>query len=287
VTTYSQLLNNTQKELSIITEEAQLESELLLEYSFNITKAALISMLNDEVLDNEALLKLASFVSKRKTGMPLAYVLENWFFRGHKYTVKPGVLVPRPETELLIEQTEKLILNNKLADITILEVGFGSGIISIELALAFPEAQIYAWDISDKAFSVAQENVKAFQVKNVTLIKKDFFSDIATVKKILSNSKNSLLVSNPPYIPTIDIGTLDSVVKDHEPTTALDGGTDGLDFYRRILCEFANTSFLNIFLEIGVNQKPDLVDLLEKYNLKNYFFYTDLANIPRVLEINK
>jgi release factor glutamine methyltransferase len=177
---------------------------------------------------------LQSLAARRATREPLQHVLGTAAFCDLELTVNRHVLVPRPETELLAEQATQFLstLNSPPPLSTILDLGTGSGCLAIQLAHAFPRNRVVAVDVSPEALAVARENaVHAGVAERVEFLHGDLFGPLPAGRKF------TLIVSNPPYIPSDEIATLSPEVREHDPRLALDGGADGLDFYRRIAAE--------------------------------------------------
>lgn len=210
--------------------------------------------------------------NKRIKGEPITKIFGKTNFYGYEFKVTKDVLSPRMETEILVEQVLKYAKDK----MNILDLCTGSGIIAISIAKNV-NANVVATDISDKALLVAQENAQNNQVKVV-------FKNSNMFENLKKGKKFDIIVSNPPYIPSQDISKLDKEVKDYDPKIALDGGEDGLDFYRKIIKESVN--FLSdkgmIFFEIGINQKKPIVKMLEK-NFDNIKVVKDYNRIDRVV----
>ncbi len=215
----------------------------------------------------------------------MAYALGQWEFRESVYKVGPGVLIPRPETELLIESAMDFLEQHQWEDSGFIgiELGTGSGIISIELAKKYPKTAFYSWEKSKTAYRYASINKTHHRTENLTLHLGNFFHQKSLWEPLFHTGKPVLFLSNPPYIPTEDIKHLDAHVKNFEPKTALDGGKSGLVFYKKIvqqLCEFENTGFV---MEIGIHQEQLLRSVLEKKGVKDFKFEMDFQGIPRIL----
>jgi len=203
-----------------------------------------------------------SMIQRRAKREPLQYILGTTSFCGFEIAVDRNVLIPRPETELLAERAWKQLLSKEeTPPVTALDFGTGSGCLAIALAAKAPEAQIHALDFSNTALELAEKNATANHVK-VEFHSGDGFAALAT------GTKFNLIVSNPPYIPTAEIATLQPEVRDFEPRMALDGGEDGLDFYRRLAVEAK--AFLKpagrIMLEFGDGQGEALRALFSEQN---------------------
>ncbi|MFA5879522.1 MAG: peptide chain release factor N(5)-glutamine methyltransferase [Candidatus Margulisiibacteriota bacterium] len=276
-------------------EDAAKESELLLLAAFKINKNHFLANLNLklELKKHKIELRLfQEFLNKRiKKQMPIQYIIGTTEFRNNTYQVKPKVLIPRPETEILVEHAEQKITTDNSNSSVILELGSGTGVISIELALLFPAIPVFSWDISKKAYLCARLNAKNLNAVNVKLLHHNFFND-PLVLELFKSHDHIYLVSNPPYIERKEIATLEPKIKNFEPKKALDGGKSGLQYYKKIFDYLKHLKKLNLknkkislFLEIGINQDLVIEKLLQKHQLKNYTFYQDFNEIKRVLYI--
>jgi len=211
-------------------------------------------------------------LKKRKNNIPLQYILEKAYFMGLEFKVNENVLIPQPDTEILVEQ----VLNNVTGKEKIIDLCTGSGCIAISLKKNLEDCTITASDISDKALEVAQNNAELNNVK-IILKKSNLFENIV--------EKFDIIVSNPPYIATDTIPTLSKEVQ-NEPVLALDGGVDGLDFYRKII--ELSRDYLNnngkIFLEIGYDQADEVKKLFEENKYKNIEVIKDYGGNDRVVK---
>lgn len=219
-------------------------------------------------------------VKRRLRFEPLQYILGKTEFYSLNFNVTPDVLIPRQETEILVDIVLEHIKSKNLKQPSILEIGTGSGCISVAIA-ANTECLIDAIDISIEALKIADENGSLNNIiDKINFIEKDFLSSVD------SFNSYDVVVSNPPYIAAEDIPDLNEEVKNYEPISALSDSKDGLTFYKRIF-ELALSTENNaaIFLEIGDGKKDAIVTLLESYKIVNYSIHNDLINIPRVLII--
>lgn len=231
----------------------------------------------DSLCDDECEL-FFSFVQRRETGEPLQYIIGQWEFMGLPLFTDPRALIPRPETELLVEEALAFIAA-KIADkknpARVLDLCTGSGCIAIAIA-CLSDAKITAADISDDALSLAKKNACKLKITNeqIIFVKSDLLDDIC--------GEFDVIISNPPYILSGDMKTLSPTVRDHEPSLALDGGVDGLDFYRRLIPQAKKALCKGgaLFLEIGPVAVTDLMANagFEKINLQR-----DYAEIPRIV----
>ncbi|MCM8800476.1 MAG: peptide chain release factor N(5)-glutamine methyltransferase [Candidatus Omnitrophica bacterium] len=226
---------------------------------------------------------LAAILKRRMYGQPIQYILGKTEFMGLEFKLTPYVFIPRQETEILVETALNYLKRIKNKEIRILDLGTGSGCIGISLAKFFPQAEIDATDISDEALKVAKENAILNNVE-IDFIRADLFnSDCLRFKRY------RLIVSNPPYIATKEIDTLASEIK-YEPRIALDGGKDGLDFYRRIIKDASDyleeDSFL--IMEMGFNQRPAIEAIFNGLkDIEVIKIVKDYNNIERVIVAKK
>lgn len=217
-------------------------------------------------------------IEKRESRYPLAYITGNKEFFSLDIRVAEGVLIPRPETEHLVEECLKRV---KKQSPVIADVGIGSGAISIALAVNIPTANIYATEISFAAMQVAKINIENHQLaERVCIVKGDLLDPLIELKL-----QFDMIVSNPPYIPTSDIEDLEPEVRLYEPIEALDGGEDGLDVYRRLFPQaiglLRNDGFVGV--EIGVGQADSVRQIAKDAGYQKIQIIRDLAGIERVV----
>ena len=260
------------------------EAEYILCEVFGLTATQLLTQMREPVGPANSKTKCDQLLKSRLTGIPIDYLLGYAYFNERSYFIKEGVFIPRPETEWLVKKAAKLVADKQLlpADLTILECGFGSGIISIELAILFPESEIHSWDVNPIALDVATLNCKKHGVTNLRLHQGDFFEGSAIINSVIQKNKPFLVVSNPPYIDVNESAHLQQQVQDFEPDTALYGGDKGIDYYVRFLKLFKEASFLGCF-EIGIDQKAPLIDVLESLGYDQFGFEKDFQGIDRIL----
>ena len=230
------------------------EKEILLSSILSCSRSALYSQ--EWSLNAAQAKKLSEALFLRSQGVPLQYILGEVEFFGLVFQVDSRVLIPRPETEILVE----MVLKSAAGQMKILDIGTGSGCIAVSLAKFLPEAQIDALDVSFEALSLAKENALINSAdKNINFLQSDLFS-VFKKNNVNNRLRNyDIIISNPPYVRSGDINGLQKELA-YEPRMALDGGADGLDFYRRVIAEAGN--FLNkeglLFLEIGFSQGEDI-----------------------------
>jgi len=281
--TLRQAITNAAAELAAnphLSEHAHRDAELLLLHTLQIPRVTLIAYPDRDLSpDQHALYQIA--ISRRLQLEPIQYITGEQEFYGLRLHVSPAVLIPRPETEHLVEAVLALLPAKqplKLADI-----GTGSGAIAIALAVHLPLAQITALDLSTEALAVATSNAREHNVAN----RIDFFeSDLLAAVDNRTETFDAL-VSNPPYIPESDRATLHPQVREHEPATALFAGETGLDIYRRLVPQAFSALKPNglLALEIGHGQREHLTQLLAGWN--DVSFVNDLQQIPRVVLARK
>ncbi|MFC1480793.1 peptide chain release factor N(5)-glutamine methyltransferase [Candidatus Neomarinimicrobiota bacterium] len=223
-------------------------------------------------------LELAAFkqlVIRRTNGEPFQHIIGKGPFFGRDFKVTPDVLIPRPETELLIER-----LQMGSAPATILDIGTGSGCIAITAGLLFPDAQVSAFDISEKALEIAKENANLLGAGNVTFKELDFLND-------LPSSDFDVVLCNPPYVSESELPELEPTVRDHEPTTALTDHSDGLTFYRR-LAQVGQKLLRpggRLIVEIGGPQQVKAIRVLFASLGGKLSIHRDLQGDERVIEV--
>lgn len=264
---------------SVGIESYQLDCELLL--GKVIEKDRLFMLLNRayEVSEFKAE-EYFGLIEKRKNKMPIKYMLGECEFMGMPFYVKEGVLIPRPDTEVLVESAVEEIKKNEFENIC--DVCCGSGIIGISIAKLVDNIIIKSCDISDIAYEVTKKNINRLSVGDrVEVFKSDLLECFMD-----NDQKFDMIVSNPPYIRPDVIETLMEDVKDYEPYEALYGGEDGLEFYRRITSQ--STQLLNeggvLIFEIGYDQKESVSDILKQNGFCEISCIKDLAGKDRVVK---
>lgn len=255
-------------------ESPHLEAEILLAHAAKTTRSELIIRPGKELSRRQHAF-YQEFISRRAKHEPTAYITGYQPFMGLDFFVDRSVLIPRPETELLVETALKQLT-------TILDLGTGSGCIAVTLAKLLPNANVVGVDSSPKALKVARKNAKRHQVANrCQFILGDLFQKLTT--KTPRHQEFNLIISNPPYIPTKEIETLQPEVRDWEPRQALDGGKDGLKYIRQLLSESSRhlKSHGLLIFEFGCGQADDIMNSAEKsYN--NITIIKDLSGHPRI-----
>ncbi|MBI60090.1 hypothetical protein CL657_02600 [bacterium] len=263
---------------SVFTDNVEFEVECLLKHYFKINSAGFTEHLRMKISYNQyqSCLELAK---RRMAHEPLDYILGNSEFMGRLYDVGSGVLIPRSETELLVQEAQCVIPQFFSSAFMGIEFGFGSGIISIELALTFSDSSWLSFDISDEPVKVATKNAQRYDITSIDWKHMDFFES----KSLWQDSDQLLfLVANPPYIPTKDLKLLHKSVKNHEPLIALDGGESGLVMYQNMFSLCQDNEFL-ICLECGINQSESIINFASEFGFRCLNKVFDYQQIPRVL----
>lgn len=255
-------------------ESPKLKARLLLQYVLDKPRQYIIVYDNKEI-DKQQQWQYFVNIEKLTKGVPLQHITHRQEFMKMDFFVDENVLIPRPDTEILVEEVIKIA--QKYNSPRILDLCTGSGAIAISLKKFVPNADITAVDISEKALEIAQKNAEKLEAK-INFVKSDLFDK-------LDNKKFDIIVSNPPYIRKDEIKKLSEEVQ-KEPKIALDGGEDGLDFYRIITEQAINYLKTGSFLcfEIGYNQKNDVIKIIEdEQNYKNTYCKKDLYGNDRII----
>lgn len=262
-------------------DTAYLDAEILMRHALGCKREELF-LLSNEILDQEKIDYFMNLIERRKKREPVAYITEKKEFFSREFIVSQEVMIPRPETETLVERVIDIIRLNNIKNM--LDIGTGSGIIAITLSLNFPELKICATDISDDALNVARKNAIMHGVESrIEFVKSDLFDGLDPEKKF------DLIVSNPPYIPSRDIPLLDPEIRDYEPRVAIDGGLDGLDVIRRIARDSHNYMQKGGFLvmEVGEGQGPSVLEILRGSNYSDCMIFKDLSGKERCIVSRK
>ena len=256
-----------------------LDSELILSKVLNKTREQILINFND-FINQKQLQKFNNYLSRRKKNEPMAYILGFKHFWKYKFLINNSVLIPRPETEIVIEESLKFIKYNKSKKI--LDIGTGSGCIVISLLKERPKCAATALDISKKAIKVAKTNAKLHHLGN----KIEFIN--IDIDKYKSN-KYDLIITNPPYIENITLNRLDDDVRFHEPKLALSGGFDGYREIKKVINKSKNLLKINgkLIIEIGDKQKSQSVMLLRKNGFYVNKISKDLSGKDRCIVSTK
>jgi release factor glutamine methyltransferase len=256
-------------------DRARRDAETLLLHLVGKNRAWLIAHLDEDFAGCTAI-RFASVLDRRHRGEPIQYIVGEAEFFGLPFKVTPDVLIPRPETEHLVEKAIELA--RLRAASRIVDVCTGSGAIAVALARALPAAEITATDLSDAALTIARENSQHNGAEaRIRFLQGDLFAPLA-------GEQFDLVVANPPYVPTIERESMAVEVRDHEPSLALFAGVDGLDIYRRLISAAPTVLVPGGFiaLEIGYGQARAAEELLAAAGFTQIEFMPDLQDIPRV-----
>jgi len=262
----------------------RLDAELLLAETLGLDRVGLYTHF-DQPLRQDELARFKKLILRRLRREPVAYILGRREFWSLPLHVTPDVLIPRPETETLVAEALKVLEPSEGKDLCFLEIGTGSGAISIALAKELPAAKGVATDLSARALAVAEENaLKSGVRERIRFLQGDLFQPLGRGEAF------DLILTNPPYIPRGEFPSLMPEVRDYEPRVALDGGEDGLDFFRRALP--AVGEYLRpgswFLAEMGAGQDRKILAIAEKnLGLDSFGFARDLSGINRVFKARK
>lgn len=256
-------------------ENSDFDARCLLEFVLNLNPTQYLLNRSEEV-DSVCAEKFLSLVERRSNGEPLQYILGKWEFMGLPFYVGEGVLIPRPETEMLVEYALDFLKDKKNS--VVIDLCSGSGCIAISVAKHLPNAKVYAVEKSGLAFPYLKKNIWLNCVFNVSAVHGDIFD-----RTLLSDIKLDLILSNPPYIRSPEIASLQSEVR-NEPSMALDGGEDGLIFYREIANGWLDRLGTGgaIAVECAEDQTEDIIRLFSE-KTKYAEAFNDLSGLPRMV----
>ena len=277
--TIKDIIINYSQKLEHISDTPRLDVEILLEKALGDVDSLYIRLnLNKEVTEEEFNL-FNTLIEDRLKGRPIAYIVGNREFMGLDFYVQEGVLIPRPDTEALVEEVIEICDGKE--GLNVLDIGTGSGAITVSLAKYLKNPKVKSFDISEIALEIGKKNAINNNVDDkIDFVKSDLFSAIKDM-----NIQFDVIVSNPPYIPKKEIETLHTQVKDYEPYNALEGGEDGLDFYRDITKQSIDYLKQNGVLayEVGHDQAQDVAKIMEDNGYTNIYTKKDLQGIDRVV----
>lgn len=282
VKTISQALSFGKEQLDAVNiESSYTDSLILLCYALGYSKTDILIHKND-LISEESLKAYLSLINQRKKHMPVKYLTGICEFMSLDFVVNQNVLIPRPDTEILVESVIERFKDSK--NIEILDLCCGSGCIGISLSYYIKDSFVTMADISDGALKIAKENIKKHSLENrINLKKLDVLSE-------LPEGKFDIIVSNPPYINEEDYENLEDDVKLHEPEIALVSRDDEYKFYKRIIDCYYNSLKDNgeMYLEMGYNQSEFLYEYAKKSGkYKDINIIKDLSGINRVLHLKK
>ena len=279
--TYSEMyisLRNRLRDAGI--EAAALEARLIAASAAGKSTEKLLRDMRYYATD-EVERRAEEMVQRRLAGEPVAYITGVWEFRGLPMEVSRDVLIPRVDTEVLAETAIKYLKDTGRLDARVLDLCSGTGCIGCAIAAELPRVRVVLSDVSPEAMEIRRRNVS----RNGLDGRISFLpADVMKLPPLMTGSFD-LVVSNPPYIPTVEIMTLDPSVRDYEPVWALDGGEDGLDFYRAILKNWHGVIRQGgeLMFEVGEDQAERVKDLMRMAGLREARSFPDTQNIQRVV----
>ena len=267
----------TSKLASANVQEVKIKSEILVQNHLKLSKADLY-LENIEISDKDikAMDKMFSELSKNK---PIQHIIGESYFYDNRFLTPPGVFIPRPETELLVDCAIDFLSKRKRS-LTVVDFCSGSGCVLLSVAKKFPNHKYIGVDISDIAIDVAQKNSQFLDLKNVQFIKDDIFNYLSP--------KADLIICNPPYLATNEIDTLEESVKNHDPIDALTDFKDGTSFYKHLIINFEKFIKKNgaMLLELPFSEvTKNIISFNTDFNNKKSVFYKDLEGKKRVIKI--
>ena len=269
-------------------DESKLIAEIIFSHVLNVDRMMLFTKYRDEIED-EKIEKIRYFIQKiGREKFPVQYLLNEQEFYGRKFCVDKGVLIPRQDTEVLVEKMIEILKNNILKNKNleknlkihpkILDIGVGSGIIGITAALEIKDSYVLGVDISEKALDTAEKNKELLKVSNIKFLKSNLFENVEF-------KQFDMIVSNPPYISLNEAGIMSDDTLLHEPSEALFAENDGLYFYYEI-CQKALdylADFGYLLFEIGYKQGKNVAEIMTSSGFKNVEVIKDLAGLDRVV----
>ncbi len=267
----------------------KLDAEVLLSHYLQVDRSFIFAHYSDD-LDDKRCEAYFEIIDIRAAGVPVPYITGTQEFMGISFKVNQNVLIPRPDTETLVEETIRIASEKKRflgGNIDILDLCCGSGAICVSLAYYLPKARLEGTDISKKALETARRNAADYGLAGrIKFVQGDLFGPVKT--GAFGKGRFDMIVSNPPYIKSEEVRRLQREIVEFEPLIALDGGTDGLDFYRRIVSEAPRHLKKEglLMLEIGFDQADDLRRIIEddgRYAAPEIM--KDLAGLDRVVKV--
>ena len=264
-------------------DNAAREAELIVSFCLGTDRAILYR--DNPLVSRDNTLKIEEYLKRRSNREPIQYIFGFTEFCGLKIRVGPGVLIPRPETEMLAGEAIRIIseFDVRMPDCNILDICTGSGCLALALAKEFPSAHICATDISENAMHYSITNAKLNKIANVIFLQGSLFEPVEKTPGF------DLIISNPPYIRHNDIDQLQPEIKNYEPVEALDGGEDGLSYYRTIIP--AAKAYLKrsgvLMFEIGLGQSHEIKEMAEHEGFTGISLLRDYAGIERIFIAGK
>lgn len=282
--TYSELyisVRNALRDAGV--EAANVEARLIVASASGKTTAKLLQDMRLYATDTVEK-KAADMLGRRLAGEPVAYITGVWEFRGLPMEVSPDVLIPRVDTEVLADEAINWLLQNR-REARVLDLCSGTGCIGCAIADALPQSHVVLADISPEAIDLSRRNV----ARNGLAGRVSYMLADATKAPPVMSGMFDLIVSNPPYIATIDILTLDPSVRDYEPIWALDGGDDGLDFYRAIADNWLPSLRQGgmLMFEVGEEQAAEVKAIMRAHGMYDAVSVLDTRGVERVVKARK
>jgi release factor glutamine methyltransferase len=260
-------------------ESARLDATLLLGAAAGVSRTEVLAGM--VTLDDPVRRRFEVLINRRAAREPIAYILGHKEFNSLELEVGPGVLIPRPETEILVEAALEIL--RRMGAAKVLDLGTGSGAIAVAIATHAPAARIVASDLSIEALEMARRNVRRFGLgQQIEIRRADCFASMDSGGEL---GGFDLIVSNPPYVPDGEIGGLQPEVSRYEPRSALAGGPDGLDFYRMLARQSRRhlRERGRVAVEVGAGQAAEVEAIVRAGGFSEAMMRRDLAGIPRVV----
>lgn len=260
-------------------EAYNLEARLIVAHAAGKSSAELMRDLH-LYTTSEVESKVREYIERRIAGEPVAYITGSWEFFGLPMIVTPDVLIPRMDTEVLVSTAKELLIGYKM-DAKVLDLCCGSGCITCAVGHEMPATKLVAVDISPSALEICRKNIALNRLSaRAICMQADALSSPP-----MSIGQFDMIISNPPYIATAEIDTLDSSVKDHEPLWALDGGEDGLRFYKSIIKHWKTTlrPYGMLLFEVGEGQAGAVSEMLQAASFRSVFTRKDTLGVDRVV----
>lgn len=257
-------------------DEYKQKSEMIIDAVLGISKAELY--IRNHFIPNDQLKKLEQAFSMLLEDMPVQHIVGKTHFYEDSFFTPPGIFIPRPETELLIDCIQNDF--ESLSEKTVLDIGCGSGCIGITLASLYKNFDVTGIDISNKAINIATKNAKQLKVTNINIIKQNIFD--------MKPKKFDIIVSNPPYLGISEISNLDNTVKNHDPLEALSDEGDGLKFYKHFIDSISELLKSNgsMYFEIPKSKITNqIIDMIHNNSNIDSIFFKDLEGNNRVIKV--
>ncbi|MBK9313849.1 MAG: peptide chain release factor N(5)-glutamine methyltransferase [Acidobacteria bacterium] len=260
-----------------------LDAQTLLAHALGCDRTYLIINYREELAEEPAA-KFGELIERRSAGEPLQYITGHQEFFGLDFIVTPDVLIPRPETEIIVEETIRLAHDLEIESPVIIDVGTGSGCIAVALARELPQSSVIAIDVSIAALLVASQNAKRHNLNDrISFLAADLLSALAQTPIA------DFLVSNPPYVAQAEMTGLQREVRDWEPALALTDFDDGLSFYRRLMNDAVSRVKSGGYLlcEMGFSQSVEVMAMIDRHYWIEQRLLDDLQGIPRTLLLRR